>query len=237
MHGLENGYDEDSFMAAEADLAARSPANRGVLQPGAVTLLHSGIVYPSERDPSALLEAVRRLHDAERVTPQRLRLRFRAAVHDATIRQLAVDRGVGDYVDLLPPVPYAQALVEMLRADGLLVMQASNCNEQVPAKIYEYMRARRPIVALTDPKGDTAQVLREVGVTRIAPLDAAPAIADMLDDFLHTDRAGHQADRLQVDRASRRGRSADLARLMDLGSNLPAGHLLDRAGHSRALAA
>ncbi len=237
IHALENGFDEDSFAAAEADLAARVEAGRCPLVPGAITLLHSGIVYPSERDPSHLLAAVRALHDAGRITPQRLRLRFRAAVHDAAIRQLALERGVLDYIDLLPPIPYAQALGEMLRADGLLALQASNCNEQVPAKIYEYMRARRPIVALTDPKGDTAEVLRQVGVTRIAPLDSTTDIAALIDAFVQGERAGHEADRRQVDRASRRHRSAELARLMALCSNLPAAGTDDRSVPARVLAA
>ena len=44
----------------------------------------------------------------------------------------------------------------MLRADGLLILQAANCNEQIPAKLYKYLRARRPIVALTDPQATLA---------------------------------------------------------------------------------
>ena len=43
---------------------------------------------------------------------------------------------------------------------GLLLLQASNCNDQVPAKAYEYLRCHRPVLALTDPAGDTAELLR-----------------------------------------------------------------------------
>ena len=238
IHGLENGYDEDTFAAAEAEPAARGDPDRGALAPGAITLLHSGIVYPSERDPSHLLDAVRGLHDAGRVTPKRLRLRFRAAVHDESIRRLASERGVLDYIDLLPPIAYSQALAEMLRADGLLVMQASNCNEQVPAKIYEYMRARRPIVALTDSKGDTAEVLRQVGVTRIAALDDAPQIASLLEALLAGEVSEFIAERSQVDLASRWNRSAGLASLLEQSVGAPApGPRDDAAVSARALAA
>jgi hypothetical protein len=55
-------------------------------------------------------------------------------------------------------------------------MQATNCNAQVPAKIYEYLRADRPILALTDPAGNTAQTLRAAGVGLIAHLDCAHEI-------------------------------------------------------------
>jgi hypothetical protein len=58
---LENGYDEQSFAAAERDLGS-TPATP--LNPGAFTLVHSGIVYPQERDPAHLFAALRRLQEA-----------------------------------------------------------------------------------------------------------------------------------------------------------------------------
>ena len=46
---IENGYDEGSFAGATA---------AGPLVEGKLTLVHSGIVYPSERDPSQLIAAL-----------------------------------------------------------------------------------------------------------------------------------------------------------------------------------
>ena len=97
-------------------------------------------------------------------------LRLRASAHDSVLQGLINKHGVADIVELQPPVPYREALLEMARAEGLLVLQASNCNDQVPAKLYEYMRCRRPLIGLTDPQGDTASVLRRIGVNNIARL-------------------------------------------------------------------
>ena len=85
---IENGYDEESFVAAEQEL------NPTPLNPGHFTLLHSGIVYPSERDPSALLAALATLRRAGQPGLAALRLRFRAAVHEDLIRRLAAECGV-----------------------------------------------------------------------------------------------------------------------------------------------
>jgi len=53
---LENGYDEESFVAAGPSVAKQPNL------PGApLILLHSGIVYPSERDPTCLFQALGRL--------------------------------------------------------------------------------------------------------------------------------------------------------------------------------
>jgi glycosyltransferase involved in cell wall biosynthesis len=203
---LENGYDEESFATADLSETGRP------LIPGAVTLLHSGIVYPSERDPTQLMAALQRLHAAGAITPERLRIRFRAPVAEDLVRRLAAEHGVTAYVELLPPVPYKAALAEMLRADGLLIMQASNCNAQIPAKLYEYMRAGRPLVCLCDPAGDTAQVLRAAGVDAIARLDDANDICDLLTRFLGaSDSPSTLPQAAFVRQASRLGRTETLA--------------------------
>lgn len=209
---IENGYDEESFAGLGDGAALREPLN-----PGAITLLHSGIVYPSERDPTQLFEALSRLVQSGSLQRNALRVRFRAAAHDHMLADLARRHGVEDMIELLPPIPYRAALEEMLRADALLVLQASNCNEQIPAKLYEYLRTQRPILALTDPRGDTAGVMRDAGMDSIAPLDRADAIADRLLRFLSDLRAGaaERPDAACVARSSRTERTRALADLLD----------------------
>lgn len=209
---LENGYDEETFATA-----APAGATRQALNPGAITLLHSGIVYPAERDPTQFFAALGRLKAAGVIASGSLIVRFRAAVHDDLLQTLAARHDIGDLIDCQPPVPYRQALAEMLAADGLLVMQAANCNEQIPAKIYEYLRANRPILALTDPQGDTAATLRQAGATDIVRLDSADDISQALPIFLEAIRTGRTVlpARQAVAEASREGRTAQLVRLLD----------------------
>lgn len=179
---LENGYDEESFCSALAAGGA-SPLN-----PGCLTLLHSGIVYPSERDPNALFAALAQLKAIGQIgatsdgTRIALRLRLRAAVHEDLMRELAQAHGIVDLVEVLPAIGYRDALEEMLRADALVVMQGANCNEQIPAKVYEYLRAGRPLLGLCE--GDTAAVLRRAGVYTTVSLHDAQAISECLCQFL-----------------------------------------------------
>lgn len=212
MRVLENGYDAESFVVAQA---VSVPRTRVAARP--LVLLHSGIVYPSERDPTQLFVAVRRLLDAGRLKPDDLRLRFRAAVHDDLLRALAQEHRLVDLLELAPAIAYRDALAEMLSVDGLLVMQASNCNAQIPAKIYEYLRAGTPIIGLTDPAGDTAWVLREAGLSTVARLDSVEDICDVLPRFLAALRQGtaERASPVAVQAASRQGRSKALVELLE----------------------
>jgi len=208
---LQNGYDEDLFLAAESP----PPPRRAPGDP--LVLVHSGILYPSERDPSAFYAAVAAMLAAGEIRPGEVRIKLRATGHDAHHRGLIDAAGCGAVVALEPALPYREALREMLAADGLLVFQAANCNHQIPAKIYEYFRARRPILALTDPAGDTADALHRAGVDAIAPLDGRDAIRGALSAFLAALRRGEaaRASESAVLASSRRALTGDLGRVLD----------------------
>lgn len=207
---LPNGYDEASFATLEG--VTCEP-----LTPGATTLLHSGVVYPSERDPTCLFEALERLVSAGKFGQGRLKVRFRASGNDAMLNELARRHRLQAVVEVLAPTEYRHALAEMLRADGLLILQAANCNEQIPAKLYEYLRSRRPILALTDPSGDTAGAVRSVGIGAIARLDSTDDIAVALHEFVEAIEQGRAVlpETSAVARLERREQARDLASLLE----------------------
>ena len=210
---LENGYDEESFASV-----VQQPQASNAVEPRKrpLIMLHSGIVYPSERDPTQLFEALGRLQKAGTLSPADLHIRFRASVHDDLLQSLAQAHGVQDFIELRPAIPYREALAEMLAVDALLVLQASDCNAQIPAKIYEYLRAGKPILGLTDPGGDTAGVLRGAGLHDMARLDSADEIASVLLGLVSNLRKGNPTlpQPLAVQQASRHGRSRALAGLL-----------------------
>ena len=174
---IANGYDEESFQSAPA-------AGTGVAHNGPRLLLHSGVVYPHERDPRPLFDAIRLLRAHGQVGPERLRLRFRASGHDAFLAREIERCGLADMIEIAPALGYKQALGEMLGADGLLLLQGDTCNHQIPAKLYEYLRAGRPILGLACPVGDTAAELRRARVAPIVPLEDAAAIGKALLEFV-----------------------------------------------------
>lgn len=216
---IENGYDEQNFAAA----APAAPPAMTHQRP--LILLHSGVIYPSERDPAPLLDALRALRERGAISPAILRVVLRATGHDAAIEALIAARDLQDIVAVAPHQPYRAALAEMLSADGLLLLQAANCNHQVPAKLYEYLRAGRPILALTDAAGDTAATLRAAGIDTIAPLDAQTGIELGLLRFLALLRDGNAPlpSATTLASHSRQARSVALAALLDEVAGVPAG--------------
>jgi glycosyltransferase involved in cell wall biosynthesis len=206
---IENGFDEESFAARAAGPISRPTRAE------AVTLLHSGFVYPVERDPTHLFAAMASLR--RRAVPVVVRVRFRASGNEVLLRALAERQGVSDLVELLPPVSYRAALEEMLEAQGLLLLQGAEVNDAIPAKLYEYLRAYRPILGLTAEGGYTAGTLRAAGIDSIAPLHDSNRIEQVLDRFAGDLVAGRAAaaDPAFVNSCSRAMRAKDLAALLD----------------------
>ncbi|HET9252921.1 MAG TPA: glycosyltransferase [Candidatus Eisenbacteria bacterium] len=210
---IPNGYDEERALEVEGIIRSRPRPAGG----SPTVLVHSGLLYPSERDPRAFFDAVAALRSRGEISASTLRVVLRATGHDERYARLLRAAGIDDIVRLEPPVGYAAALEEMLSADGLLLFQAANCNHQIPAKLYEYLRARRPIFAMTDAAGDTAGVLAEAGIDTVVPLDASVRIEEGLRGFLEALREGSApvAAPETVARYSRRARAKELAALLE----------------------
>ena len=207
---ISNGFDEDVFQRAEAALQGGDSSRRRPF-----TLLHSGVIYPSERDPTQLFAAIASLKRENRITAQGLQIVLRASGNDAWIRKALEAEGIADIVRLEPPTGYLAALNEMLSADALLILQAANCNAQIPAKLYEYVRCGKPILALTDPKGDTAAALEDMGAGLIAPLDSPAEITTALLRLIGNTGDLKKADAATVAHFSRERLTQQLASLLD----------------------
>lgn len=209
---IENGFDEENFREAEAALDRTEVPLKGPLR-----LLHSGILYPQERDPRPLFEALRRMKTEGKIDATVLRLILRATGSNDNYRKMVAEFGIEDIVAIEPIIPYREALTEMLSADGLLIMQALICNHQIPAKLYEYARAGRPILGLTDPAGNTADLLRDLGCQHIADIADSQAISEVVIRFIADWRDGQLRGvaRAKADACSRHSRTRELAALLD----------------------
>lgn len=175
---IPNGYEEQAFQGASVLDAPRKQSGRRLL-------LHSGTIYRgADRDPTMLFRTLKRLLDAAEVSPATFELRLRNPSNDDYFRRLADTEGVGALVTVAPALSYREALAEMLDADGLLVLQGITSNPAVPAKLYEYFRARKPIVALVHPDGETAGELRGASVAPVSSLTDEAEIAAVLRHWL-----------------------------------------------------
>jgi hypothetical protein len=209
---IENGYDEDGFNVPECGKYPRLHRTDNRL-----TLLHSGVLYSEDRDPSAFFEAIALLKSQGKLDATSLRVVLRGTGDNPYFSAMAQKYDVDDIVKIEPLVPYYEALQEMLSVDGLIVFQGSTFNTQIPAKIYEYFRARKPILGLLDLAGETARALGEAGFRNLVVNESAAAIVPALEEFLSQVRRGtaHIAGDDVIAASCRKHRAAELAEVFD----------------------
>jgi glycosyltransferase involved in cell wall biosynthesis len=212
-----NGYDEEDFR----DLVVATGVPSKPLR-----LVHMGLLYPIERDPRPFFRALSQLQMDGTLDASRVRIELRASGFESIYGPMIRAEGLENLVHLLSPLPYREALKDSANADGLLLFQAACCDHQIPAKVFEYLRLAKPILALTSDKGDTATLLRQTGGATIVDSADWRAIFQVLPEFLKATEASAHArpERAVVERYSRKAQAEALAHLLDevIGSDDPA---------------
>jgi len=201
---VPNGYDESDF----AGLAPKHTAH------DQVRLLHSGLIYPFERDPRPFFRALARLKAEGQINSDTLSVDLRACGSEAEYQRDVEALGIQDLVHFLPHLPYRDSLQDAAEADCLLLLQAACCDHQIPAKAYEYLRLNKPILALTTHTGDTARLLDEAGGATIADIADESAIGSALPIFLHSVRNRSHPLPRAADAYSRHSQAQRLAECM-----------------------
>jgi hypothetical protein len=187
-----NGYAEEDF--------PEIPVEDG--NTGPLTIRYTGSIYRGFRDPSALFAAVAMLEEGLR---REIRVEF-FGDSGADVAGLAAAHGIADQVAVHPRVPYRAALALQLQADALLLLQWNDKRDEgsIPAKLFEYLYARRPILSIGYPQGIAAQLIRERGAGLVA--NAPERIRDQLQTWIEHKRAGRLK---RLDPSVSRGLSRD----------------------------
>jgi glycosyltransferase involved in cell wall biosynthesis len=201
---IPNGCDFDDFDGIEYRRGER------------FTLTHAGSFF-GRRDPKPFLQA---LADSKLDAVVRFVGDFRPAD-----REFADALGLGDRVELVPYTSHRHALELQRSSDALLLLipEADGRGKGVlSGKVFEYLAAERPILAVVPPDGAAAELIRDVGDGLVAPPEDVPAIRDALTGLHERWQAGSlngaplpEDVRQRLDRRSRVREYADLLLNLD----------------------
>jgi hypothetical protein len=171
LHHIPNGFDSNDYPVVEHKRNQH------------FTLTYTGSMY-GRRNPASVLEAVERLISHGKVRPEDVLLRFigrfGADVHamfDAFPYQSSLER-VGY-------LPHEDSIREILNADALLLVvdEAKESEEIVPGKVYEYIGAMRPIVAVAPAHSAIHELLLETGSGKTAHQSDVQGIAAIIEEY------------------------------------------------------
>lgn len=172
VHVVENGCDFDEFDGLEY-----APADR-------FRVTHAGSFF-GRRNPRAFLEALARTEDD-------VVARFVGGLPQRD-RDWAAANGLAERVEVSPFVTRREALALERDSEALLLLipdAGGRGRGVLTAKIFEYLAAERPILAVVPPDGDAAALIRESGAGLVVEPDDTDAIAAALADLVGRWREG-----------------------------------------------
>ena len=200
VHVVESGCDFDEFHGL-----AYAPGER-------FRVTHTGTFF-GRRDPRPFLEALAAL-DGDVVA------RFVGSMPPYH-REWIEANGLADRVELVPFVPRREALALQRDSEALLLLvpEADGRGRAVlTAKVFEYLAAERPILAVVPLDGPAAELVRETGAGVVVAPDDVEGIRAALVELRDRWRAGTlDGSPLVPERRaqlSRRAKVEELARIL-----------------------
>ena len=143
---LRNKYRKHTTVALNGFDPTDYPTNPSVAyNDGCLRILYTGVVYPGRQDPSPLFEALRDLGPLA----EKIQVIFHG-FYLSTIRELVARYKLEHRVEVNKPVPYKESLKMQTEADILLLLLWTDQAERgvYTGKLFEYVGARRPILAI-----------------------------------------------------------------------------------------
>lgn len=171
---ITNGFDPDDF-----DSKAK-PSNEGSLK-----IVYTGSLYRGKRDPSNLFKAIESIGKEK----EYVKVHFYGPNLDL-VGDLARKYRCEANVEISDPIPYLESLKAQQQADILLLLLWNDPKEigVFTGKLFEYLGARRPILAI-GPSGNVAsQTIMERNAGVVA--NDSETIAEHLKQWIKTKQRG-----------------------------------------------
>lgn len=207
---IMNGYDREWFEQVE-------PVR--ILPPDHFTLTHCGQFY-GPRSPMTWFRALRRvIREAPRLAGRlSLALIGSERFDGRPLAELAAQAGVADQVRVLGPMSHADTISHMAGSDALVLAGSTGpgAHLQVPNKLFEYVAARRPIIAAVGPHSPVVDILRDArAVCDIRDPDDEAGLAAAVHDMACGRRVAAEDAWSGVPGFARSRRAAELAAIFE----------------------
>jgi len=207
---IENGYDENVFEEAmHSGVATQNPVNSNEF-----VIRYMGLIS-ADRMPLVFLRAISRLNQhvgktfiAEFYGESTL---LRKALHDLVPEAVP-------YVRFFPQLRHVEAIRATLTADAMFIVETSDFSSYsargvLTTKLFEYLAAKKPVIAEISPKSLVAQYIEKSGLGVVVTQDI-----DEMSRGLSLLREGNfkiDADEVFIASLSRKVKAQELEKLLN----------------------
>jgi glycosyltransferase involved in cell wall biosynthesis len=211
-----NGFDGLEWQEAIESLPTAERYAAGAPRKFRVT--YAGNLY-MKRNPSPLFRAMRTLIDCGEIARDEVSVELIGSCESSEGRGMAdlvSEAGIEGCVEMRGRLSHSETLRRLLQSD-LLLLLAEELVVQIPGKTFEYLKTRRPILALAC-EGAVAKLLRRTGGAWVVNPNDQPGVINAVRECYRLWKWGHPGpapDPRIVESFDRRRTTARIADLLD----------------------
>lgn len=208
---ITNGFDPDKMSTGKIDLTSK------------FTITYTGQIYTGREDPSKLLAALRDLIHDGTMNPDDVEVRFYGPENELLAKEIE-EYGLFDIVKQYGIVPREVSFKKQRESQLLLILKWEVSWEDqrekgwYPLKIFEYLAAQRPILAIG---GSGEDVIRELldktkaGVYALSVEDIKRIIRDIYSEYKCKGEISYNGDVEEINKYSHREMARKFAEVLD----------------------
>jgi glycosyltransferase involved in cell wall biosynthesis len=168
---IPNGYDDEDF---------RDISTAEVETESGFSITHIGTLFPL-RNPLTLWSALAELISKDEKFAAELKINLVGAI-DLTVSESIGKAGLEKWVNRTGNIPFREAIRKMRSSQVLLLLIMNHPEGKgiLTGKLFEYMNAGRPILAIGPEDGEVSRVLRETDTGKIVDFNDLNAMKDAL---------------------------------------------------------
>lgn len=202
---ITNGFDPDDFKAAK-DI---TPSTKFMIS-------HIGTI-DDLRDPRPFFQAVKELIGEDQQFAEDLAILFAGRVSKKLITAIDADPLLNKLVTFKAYVPHTEVFKLYKQSAVLLLVLANSTNAEgnVPGKLFEYLAAGRPILALGKADGDSSKIIADAKAGNTCEPHDIAAIKTTIKLLYSAYKTGKEPEQKDVLKYSRENLTKKLAQLLD----------------------
>jgi len=206
VYAITNGFDPAEINSPPANLAAK------------FTITYTGNIYSKGQDPSKLFAALRDLVADGAMKPDDIEVRFYGR-KEAWVEKEINDCGLSGIVTQNGVVPREIALEKQRESQLLLLLKWEDLQESgvYTGKVFEYLTARRPILATGGSSDVVDELLNETGAGICAPSveDIKDVLKKLYQEYKLKGEVAYQGKESSVNKYSHREMARKFAGILD----------------------
>lgn len=205
VHTIINGFDPNQL-------------NPGANVSDKFTIVYTGVLYQGKRDPEPLFQAISELVQSDRICSSDIEVQFYGTNDEWLINDIKKHK-LEKIISVYGPISREESIDEQRKAQILLLLTWNHPDEKgvYTGKLFDYLTAQRPVLAMGIPGSVIEELLDETqaGLYVSSIEELKSAILSYYHEYKLTGKVSYKGNPVEIDKYSHREMARKFAEVLD----------------------